>query len=75
EVTVVVRDQVPVSQDEKIKVQVDNISPAENPDKEKDELPNGTVEWRVDVPGRSTEKLELGFTIAYPRDLSVSGIR
>ena len=72
---IVVRDQLPVSQDEKIKVQVEAISPDENPEKDKDALPNGTVEWKLNVPAKSEQKLELGFSIAYPRDLKVVGLR
>ncbi|HEX2898867.1 MAG TPA: mucoidy inhibitor MuiA family protein [Bacteroidia bacterium] len=71
---IVVRDQVPVSTDEKIKVETKVCTPAENPEKDKDKLPNGTVEWKMNLSARATERIELAFSVSYPRDLNVSGL-
>ncbi len=71
---IIIRDQIPVSTDEKIKVEVRTLTPAENPDKDKDKLANGTVEWKLQLAAKATEKLELGFVITYPKDLNVSGL-
>ena len=68
------RDQLPVSQDEKINIEGLHIVPAENPEKDKDALPNGAVEWKIELPAKETAKLELGFTVAYPKDLRVDGL-
>jgi uncharacterized protein (TIGR02231 family) len=71
---IVLRDHIPVSTDEKIKVEVRTLTPAENPEKDKDKLANGTVEWKLQLAAKATEKLELGFVISYPKDLDVSGL-
>lgn len=71
---VVVRDHLPVSTDEKIKVETKALIPAENPDKDKDKLANGVVEWKVRLAARGTEKLELAFAVIHPRDMDVTGL-
>jgi uncharacterized protein (TIGR02231 family) len=71
---IVVQDHIPVSTDEKIKIEVRTLTPAENPEKDKDKLPNGTVEWKLQLAAKATEKLELGFVVSYPKDLEVSGL-
>ncbi len=71
---IVLRDHIPVSTDEKIKVEIRTILPTENPEKDKDKLPNGTIEWKLQLAPRATEKLELGFVVSYPKDLDVSGL-
>jgi uncharacterized protein (TIGR02231 family) len=71
---VILRDQIPVSTDEKIKVEVKVLTPAENPEKDKDKLPNGAVEWKIQLAPKAVEKLELGFVVSYPRDLDVRGL-
>lgn len=71
---VVVRDQLPVSTDEKIKVETKTLTPAENPDKDKDKLPSGVLEWKINLEGRKTEKIEIGFGVSYPKDLEVTGL-
>lgn len=72
---IIVRDQLPISQEEKIKVEISKIAPAENPDKNKDKLPVGTVEWKVHVFAGSNESCELAFSIEYPHDLRVEGLQ
>jgi uncharacterized protein (TIGR02231 family) len=71
---VIVRDHLPVSTDEKIKVETTLLKPSENPEKDKDKLANGTVEWKVQLEPRTTAKLELAFTVSYPKDLEVTGL-
>ncbi len=71
---VIVRDHIPVSTDEKIKVEVKLIIPAENHEKDKDKLHNGVVEWKVQLGPKATEQLELGFVVSYPKDLDVVGL-
>lgn len=71
---IIVRDQLPVSLDEKIKVEVTKLFPAENPEKDKDKLPNGTVEWKLMLEPKATQKLDLSFTVSYPKDMDVTGL-
>lgn len=71
---VIVRDQIPVSTDEKIKVEVRALTPQENPDKDKDKLPNGVVEWKLNLASKGTEKLTLGYMVSYPKDMDVDGL-
>lgn len=72
--TVIVRDQLPVSQDEKIKVSLDLLHPPENPEKDKDKLPPGALEWKILLPSREVYKVEFGFTVNYPKDVSLMGM-
>lgn len=72
--TLIVRDHIPVSQEEKIKVKLEHIEPAENPDKDQDELPNGALEWKVEVPGRTKQKIEYEFTVVHDPDIDVQGL-
>lgn len=71
---ITVQDQLPVSQTEKIKVETQRVNPNENPDKDADKLPNGTLEWKLAVEAKSEAKIELEFTVSYPREMRVSGI-
>jgi uncharacterized protein (TIGR02231 family) len=71
---IVVRDQIPVSTDEKIKVETKTLTPAENPEKDKDKLAEGVVEWKINLGARSTEKIVLEFGVNHPKDLEVMGL-
>lgn len=71
---VVVRDQLPVSTNEKIKVETRALQPAENPEKDKDRLANGVVEWKLQLTARSTQKLEISFVVTYPKEMDVNGL-
>jgi uncharacterized protein (TIGR02231 family) len=71
---IIVRDQLPVTTDEKIKVETKVCSPAENPEKDKDKLANGVVEWKMNLQPRTKEKIELGFSVSYPKDMDVNGL-
>ena len=68
---IVVRDQVPVSQDEKIKIEVNKTEPAENPAKDKEKLPNGTIEWKLLIEPKSIAKCQLAFSVEHPLDIKV----
>jgi uncharacterized protein (TIGR02231 family) len=72
--TVIVRDQLPVSQDEKIKVDLDLLHPPENPEKDKDKLAAGVLEWKVLLPPRESARIEFGFTVSYPKDVMIEGV-
>jgi uncharacterized protein (TIGR02231 family) len=72
--TIIVRDQLPVSQDEKIKVTLDMLHPPESAEKDKDKLSPGTLEWKILLPARETYRLEFGFTVAYPKDIQILGM-
>lgn len=71
---VIVQDQVPVSRDESIKVETKLIQPAENPEKDKDKLPGGTVEWKVLLAPRATQKFNLAYEVTHPKDVWVYGM-
>lgn len=71
---VLVQDQIPVSNDEKIKVETKLIQPSENPEKDKDKLPLGTVEWRLTLAPRTTQKINLEFEVTHPKDVRVYGM-
>lgn len=71
---IVVRDQIPVSQEEKIEVEVTKIEPTENPAKDKEKLPNGTIEWSLEIPAGSAKNCELAFTVEHPREMKVDGM-
>jgi len=72
--TVIVRDQLPVSQYEKIKVDLDMLHPPENAEKDKERLVPGTLEWKVVLPARESTHIEFGFTVSYPKDTEVDGV-
>jgi uncharacterized protein (TIGR02231 family) len=72
--TIIVRDQLPVSQDEKIKVTLDMLHPPENPEKDKEKLSPGALEWKILLPAREHYRIEFGFTVAYPKDVHVAGL-
>jgi uncharacterized protein (TIGR02231 family) len=74
EESVLVQDQLPVSQDEKIKVEVLQLAPAENPEKDKDKLANGVLEWQIALAARSKSKIALGYRISYPKEMTVTGL-
>ena len=71
---IIVRDQIPVSRDEKIKIDVTRVLPEENPEKDKDKLPVGTVEWKLRITSNYIETCNLEFTVEYPQDMRVEGI-
>ncbi len=71
---IIVRDQIPVSEDDDIKVRLDSIIPSENTEKKEEELPAGTLEWKVKLPARSKGMIEFSFTVSYGKDVDVEGL-
>lgn len=72
--SVTVQDQVPVSLEEDIKVKLDRVSPAENPEKEGEKLPSGALEWKIELGAREKATIEFAFTVSHGRDTIVSGL-
>ena len=65
-----VKDQVPVSKDERIVVEVLVPEPAEvKPDD------HGILDWKLSLKPREKKELRVKFSVEYPSDLPVSGIR
>lgn len=71
---IIVRDQLPVSQHEDIKVSLESVQPAENPEKDEEKLPNGTVEWALKLPPKQETKCRLHFNVSHPADERVTGM-
>lgn len=57
-----VQDQLPVSQDSDIEVDIINISKAEH------EVPTGKLKWNFHIPAGQTERINLAFSIKYPKN-------
>jgi hypothetical protein len=57
---------VPISQDEILQVKIEQISPAENPKKDKDELADGVVEWKTEIGAGQKAKFHLHYEIEAP---------
>jgi len=74
EEVVTVRDQIPVSQDDEIKVKLEQIEPAEHADKNTDELPAGALEWKITLPARSKQPIEFSFSVAHGKDTRIDGL-
>ena len=72
--SIIVRDQIPVSEDDEIKVKLDKIDPVESDEKNEDEVPGGTLEWKVTVPPREKRQVEFSFTVSHGKEIKVDGI-
>jgi len=66
---ITVRDQLPVSQHEAIKVQAGRIEPRP---KEQTEL--GRIEWELSLQPQEKREIRLDFTVEHPRDMEVIGL-
>ena len=66
-VSVVVKDQVPVSENKDITVDVLETSGAEQ-DKDKD---NGLLSWKVELEPDQTKTLKLGYKVSRPKDKNI----
>lgn len=71
---VTVRDQIPVSENDDIKVKLNSISPQEHIEKKDEELPQGTLEWKVKLAPRTKEKIEFAFTVSHGKDIDIQGL-
>ncbi len=66
---VVIRDHLPVSQHEKIKVKIQNIQPAPT-EHTKLEL----ITWKCALPAGGEQKIEYRFVVEHPQDVRVIGL-
>ncbi|HEY4384435.1 MAG TPA: DUF4139 domain-containing protein, partial [Ktedonobacteraceae bacterium] len=66
---IVVRDHLPVSNHERIKVKIQTILPTPA---ERDKLE--MLEWRFALPADKEQKIEYRFTVEYPQDMQVIGL-
>ncbi len=67
--SVVVQDQIPVSQHEEIKVSLDKAEPT--PDK-KDDLNRMT--WKLSLPPKTKKLIQFQFVIEAPADMEIRGL-
>ena len=58
---ITIRDRLPVPTDEKIKLEIKRIAPAQ---KEKD--PENRLTWEINVPAGKTETIIVDYTLSYP---------
>ncbi|MCD6288297.1 MAG: mucoidy inhibitor MuiA family protein [Candidatus Hydrogenedentes bacterium] len=66
--TIVVRDQMPLSQDEDISVTLTGLS--REPTKQTEQ---GVLEWKFDLNPTQEREIRFGYVVEYPKDKSVSG--
>jgi uncharacterized protein (TIGR02231 family) len=66
---IVVRDHLPVSQHERVKVKIQSIQPSPS---ERDKLE--ILRWRFTLPADGEQKLEYRFTIEQPQDMHIIGL-
>jgi uncharacterized protein (TIGR02231 family) len=66
---IVVRDHLPVSNHERIKIKIQTIQPTPA---ERDKLE--MLEWRFPLPADKEQKIEYRFTVEYPQDMQVIGL-
>jgi uncharacterized protein (TIGR02231 family) len=66
---VVIRDHLPVSQDEKVKVKVQNVQPVPT-ERTKLEL----LTWKFSLPSEGEQKIEYRFVVEHPQDVRVIGL-
>lgn len=71
---VVVRDQLPVSTDDNIKVKTDYLRPETNPNQKSDDFPLGTLEWVLEMESRQKQTVEFGFTVSHGREDRIVGL-
>lgn len=78
---IVIQDQFPISQDERIKVE--SVLPEfEGKDKNSASHPNGViekkgngvVEWRLKIKPKEKIELRIKYNVEYPRDLQINGL-
>lgn len=66
EILIVVKDQIPVSQDSEIEVK--NIDYKKAILNEK----TGELKWIMKIPARTTKKVEFSYKVKYPKDISLN---
>ena len=78
---IVIQDQFPISQDERIKVEPvlpefegkDKIT-ASHPNGIVEKKGNGVVEWRLKIKPKEKIELRIKYNVEYPRDLQIDGL-
>jgi uncharacterized protein (TIGR02231 family) len=65
-------DRVPSSMDERIKVEIHERTPPRAPLKPDD--PKGTLRFELPLAPGEKREIYIGFSVSYPRELSVSGL-
>lgn len=66
---VTVVDQIPVSQDERIKIGIDKIFP-----EPQEKNPQGFLRWKFSISPKEKKEILLGFTIGYPSGVIITGL-
>ena len=66
---VVIRDHLPLSQHEKVKVKVQNVQPVPT-ERTKLEL----ITWKFSLPADGEQKIEYRFVVEHPQDVKVIGL-
>lgn len=69
--TIVVRDQVPLSQDEDIAVTLTGMS--HPPIEQKEHTEQGLLEWKFDINPTQEREIMFGYVVEYPKDKTVAG--
>lgn len=64
-IQIIILDQVPISNSEEIKVEVQNRSNA------KLNSENGEIKWEVEIPALSKKELELKYSVEYPKSKNI----
>ena len=62
DINIEILDQVPISQNDDIKVEIDEMSLAEYA------ADFGKLSWKINVPANSSKKIRLIYTLKYPKD-------
>lgn len=65
---IIIEDQVPISQDSDIEVDIKELSNGML------DSENGKVTWKVNVPAGSTQKVALKYEVKYPKDKMISNL-
>ena len=66
---ITVRDQIPVSRHEDIKVKLENAKPGLN---KQDEL--NRLTWEIKLPRKDKQRIRYDFSVEYPRSMQVMGL-
>ncbi|MBI4722652.1 MAG: mucoidy inhibitor MuiA family protein [Candidatus Stahlbacteria bacterium] len=65
-IAITVKDQLPISQDEKVKVSETELNP--NPSKKE---VNGIIEWGLTLEPQEEKEIKIGFAIEYPPGINI----
>ncbi|HEA46967.1 MAG TPA: mucoidy inhibitor MuiA family protein, partial [bacterium] len=67
--TITIIDQIPVSQDSRIKVKL-----LETSDKPTEEIEQGIIKWRFSLLPKEKKEITFSFSIEYPRGVRIQGL-